>query len=491
MKRLGAKDNIIEEIVSEGNLREAITTVMAGRKRKRTRQGRWIMKHQDQVVQILREQISKGTFRVTKIGEMDVEDGPKQRHVQYCKKRIEAIGLHAIMHVVEAKIHNRFVKTTAASIKGRGMHYLLRKLRQDLANDPEGMRIIYKYDIRKFYKSIDQDIMMYCLRRMFKDKILLTMLESFVRALPDGLSIGFRSSQGYGNLLLSMFLGHYMKDQIGRKHAFWYCDDGVDGASNKKEAWRVRNLTHERVEGIKLQIKPDERVFPATEGIDYLGYVTYPTDDPACKSHTYVRLRKRNKKKAARGLHRVVSKKRRRQITDSLYGQCKHADCRNLFYRLTGIKMSEYVKLKDAGIQPRYHDGKKRFRGGEVNLADLVGEEFVIADFETGVVTRPQRRDYEEQVAKRQKELDTYTANNVTPPAGFVMPTDIEKPQGKYVMSIIRRPGTPEEQTAKVWTGDKENWSLLDQIREQGLLNKALCTVRAERCKGFTRYILS
>lgn len=481
MKRLGKNDNIIEEICSEANLRESIATVMSGRKRKRTREGRWIMRNQDKVVAILRDRISSGEFRITAIGEMWVDDGPKVRHIQFCKKRIEGIGLHAIMRVVEKKVHNRFVQTTAASIKGRGMHYLLRKIREDIAKDPEGMRYAYKYDIRKFYESVDQDVMMYCLRRMFKDKKLLTMLEGFVRALPHGLSIGLRSSQGFGNMLLSMFIGHYMKDQLGRKHAYWYCDDGDDHSSGKREAWTVRDETHARAAIIKLEIKPNERVFPITEGIDYLGYVIYPD---------HVRLRKRNKKNAARRLHRLKSKKRRQEIVASLYGQCKHADCRNLFYHLTGIRMSEFVKLKDAGIQPRYQDGKKRFRRGEVNLADLVGEEFVIADFETGVITRPQRRDYEEQVAKRQKELDAYTAANTTPPAGFVLPTDIEPPKGKYVMSIIRRPGTPEAQTVKVWTGDKENWSLLDQIREQELLGKALCSVRAERCKGFTRYVL-
>lgn len=136
MRRIGKKTNIIEEIVSEVNLRESIARVMRGKKRRRTREGRWIMSHQDEVVRILRERISSGEFCVTAIGEMMVDDGPKVRHVQYCKKRVEAIGLHAIMRVVEAKVHNRLVKTTAASIKGRGMHYLLKKIQHDIENDP-------------------------------------------------------------------------------------------------------------------------------------------------------------------------------------------------------------------------------------------------------------------------------------------------------------------------------------------------------------------
>lgn len=482
MKRIGAKANIIDEIISEANLRESIARVMRGRKRRRTREGRWILQNQDRVVEILRERIGSGEFTVTSIGRMTVTDGPKIREVQFCKRRIEAIGLHAIMRVVEAKVHTRYVSTTAASIKGRGVHYLLRKIREDFAKDPRGMRYVYKYDIRKFYQSIDQDIMMYCLRRMFKDKKLLTLLERFVRALPSGMSIGFRSSQGLANMLLSMFLGHYMKDQKGRKHAYWYCDDGSDHSSEKSEAWAVRDLTHHRMDMMKLEIKSNERVFPARLGVDYLGYVIYPT-------HTL--LRKRNKKNAARRLHKIKSKKRRQEIIASLYGQCKHADCHNLFYKLTGIKMSEFKKLKDLGIKAKYADGKKRFDGLEVNMADLVGEEFLIMDFEVGVVTKPQRREYDEKVSIQRRELEHYLNQGIKPPTGFLYPDQVPQPIGKYVVSIKRNVGQANECLQRVFTGDTDNKSILDQMAEQDLLGKVLCTVKQVRCKSFTRYILS
>ena len=153
--------------------------------------------------------------------------------------------------------------------------------------------------------------------------------------------------------------------------------------------------------------------------------------------------------------------------------------------------MADFVKLKDTGIQPMYQDGKKRFRGREMNLADLIGEEFVVLDFETGVITRPQRRDYEEKVAKQQKELDVYIASEKNPPEGFCFPSSVPQPLGKYVMSILRNPGKANEETIKVWTGDKDNWSMLEQLKEKQLLGKVLCTVTPERCKGFTRYLLN
>lgn len=274
---------------------------MRGRRRKKSRVGRWIMAHEDEVIKKLQEQIRTGTFHISGYREMLVTDGPKIRTVQSIPM-IERIGCNAIMAVVEEKIFRRYIRTTAASIKRRGMHDLLNYIRRDLEEHPEAMKYAYKFDIKKFYESVNQDFMMYALRRMFKDKVLLTMLERFVRMMPNGLSIGLRSSQGFGNMLLSMFLDHYIKDQMGYKHFYRYCDDGDGHSSTKKECWKFRDMVHERAGLMMLQVKGNERVFPVTEGIDFLGYVIYPT-------HT--RLRKRNKQNAARKLHKVKSKKRR------------------------------------------------------------------------------------------------------------------------------------------------------------------------------------
>lgn len=119
------------------------------------------------------------------------------------------------MHVVEQHVFKRYIRTTGASIKNRGMHDLKEYIQKDMELDPQGMRYCYKFDIRKFYESVSQDFMMYALRRMFKDKTLLTMFDNFVHMMPNGLSIGLRSSQAFGNMLLSMFLDHYLKDQYG------------------------------------------------------------------------------------------------------------------------------------------------------------------------------------------------------------------------------------------------------------------------------------
>lgn len=481
MKRIGSKANIIDEIIDYGNISDSIDVVLRGRRRKRLRTGRYILAHRDEIIAQLQEEIKDGTFHISGYREMEVKDGGKVRKVQSVNL-YERIGCNAIMHVVERHVFRRYIRTTGASIKNRGMHDLKDYIQRDMELDPQGMRYCYKFDIRKFYESVSQDFMMYALRRMFKDKTLLTMFENFVHMMPHGLSIGLRSSQAFGNLLMSMFLDHYLKDQCGVKHFYRYCDDGVACAASKRELWMIRDIVHERAELIGLDVKPDERIFPTSTGVDFLGFVIY--------GHDHVRLRKRNKKNAARKLHRIKSKRRRQEVVASLYGQCKHAHCHNLFYRLTGIKMTEYKRLSSVGIKPKYKDGKKRFCGSEVNLADLIGEEFLVTDFETGVVTRPQRREYEEKVERQRRELEHYTQNHITPPDGFLYPDSVERPRGKYVMAIRRNVGMATETDVKVFTGDGENKSILDQLKEQGLLGKTLCSVKTVRCKGFNRYIL-
>ena len=85
------------------------------------------------------------------------------------------------------------------------MHDLLAYIRRDLEEDPDGTRYCYKFDISKFYDNVQPDFVMYCVKRIFKDKRLIALLDGFVRMMPSGISIGLRSSQGLGNLLLSDF----------------------------------------------------------------------------------------------------------------------------------------------------------------------------------------------------------------------------------------------------------------------------------------------
>ena len=365
---------IIEEIVDYSNMAESFNQVLRGKKRKRCRQGRYLLAHREEVIQELTKQIADGSFRVSGYREREIMEGGKLRRIQVLTMK-DRIAVHAIMAVVDRHLKKRFIRTTSASIEGRGMHDLMKYIRQDLKEDPEGTRYCYKFDISKFYENVKQDFVMYCVRRVFKDKTLISLLDSFVRMMPEGISIGLRSSQGLGNLLLSVYLDHYLKDRYGVRHFYRYCDDGVVLGNAKSELWKIRDVVHEQLEQIDLKVKANERVFPVDEGIDFLGYVIYPD---------HVRLRKRIKQKFARKMHEIKSRKRRRVLIASFYGMAKHANCNRLFNKLTGKEMKSF---KDLNVAYKPEDGKKRFAGEVVSIRELVNLPIVVKDFETGVKT--------------------------------------------------------------------------------------------------------
>ncbi len=303
----------------------------------------------EELLASVKRRIASGTFRIETFKEFWVHEGDKWRLIQ--SPTIEdRIGINAIIRVLEKHIYPTIVLTSGASIKGRGMHRLYRKMRSDIRHDREGTRYFYKCDIRKFYQSVVQAIMKMVIRRYVKDKWLLPILDSFVELLEKGISIGLRSSQFYGNILLSR-LDHRMKEQEHCRYYYRYCDDIVILASNKKQLWHWRNVVHEEIAKLGLELKPSEAVRPTETGIDFLGYV----DDG---EHT--RLRKRTKQNAARKLHKVKSRRRRQEIVGSLKGMAKWGDCGHLYKTLTGKSMKSF---KELGLRYVAEDGKKRFSG--------------------------------------------------------------------------------------------------------------------------------
>lgn len=365
---------IVEEVADYSNMSSSFDQVLRGSKRKKSRQGRYLLAHREEVIEELSGRIASGTYTVKDYRERTICESGKIRRIQVLTMK-DRIAVHAVMSVVDRHLKKRFIRTTSASIKNRGMHDLMAYIRRDMRDDPEGTQYCYKFDISKFYESVGQDFVIYCVRRVFKDQKLIAMLENFTRLMPEGISIGLRSSQGLGNLLLSVFLDHYLKDKYGVRHFYRYCDDGVVLGETKAELWKIRDAVHGQMNSIGLSIKPNERVFPVDEGIDFLGYVIRPD---------YVRLRKRIKQKFARKMHEVKSRRRRRELVASFYGMAKHADCNKLFYKLTGKKMKSF---KDLNVAYKPDDGKKRFPGSVVSIRELVNLPIIVKDFETGIKT--------------------------------------------------------------------------------------------------------
>lgn len=392
---------LIQNIIERPNMDRAFDEVVVQLHEPRRS---YYRKRRERIVASLIQRISDGSFRVNSYREMWVTDGPKERLVQSpCVE--DRVGCNAIMRVVEDVLYPGVVNTSAASIPGRGMHGLFIKLRHDIEHDRNGTAYYYKCDIKKFFESIEQDLMWKCVQHRIKDKVLLPILHNFVTLMEKGLSIGLRSSQCFGNIFLSD-IDHYFKDYLGVKYYYRYCDDIVILGESKLKLWILRDIMHEQVSLLNLEVKSNECVRPLSDGIDFLGFVY---------DGNKARLRKRTKQKAARKLKKVKSRKRRQELMGSLKGMAQWADCINLYKKLTGENMkkfSELIKKKqDVGITYVGKDGKRILKGAIESLRTLSNMHITVLDFEADVQTRNGLR-YVVQFQKDDGTLCKYLTND-------------------------------------------------------------------------------
>lgn len=375
--------NLIGEIASKENVEEAFDYVVGHLECAEQRE-----KYRPQKAEMcakLQKELASGTFRIREFREMEVRDGPKVRIVQ-APRVYGRVGCHAVMVVIEKYTYPTLIKNTAASIKGRGMHWLHHIMEDDIRNVPEQTQHYYQSDVYHYYDNISQRLMKALIREYVSDPLVLPMLDNFIELLAEGLSKGLRSSQCFANLFLNK-IDHIMEREAGRYFLvtkdgievrslyYRYCDDIVIMAGSKKELWRLRNILVREMTALGLRIKPNEAVRPLACGLDYLGYVHYST---------YSLIRKRTKQNAARKLARVKSRKRRQAICGSFKGMACHADCKHLYYKLTGKKMKKFGEM---GITYTPKDGKKRFAGNTMRLSAIQNKTIEVHDYEKDVKT--------------------------------------------------------------------------------------------------------
>lgn len=277
MKRVG---NIFDKVISLENLRLADEKA---RKGKLHSYGVKVHdKNRDANLLALHESLKNGTFKTSKYHIFKIYE-PKEREIFRLPYYPDRILHHAIMNILEPIWVSVFNKNTYSCIKNRGIHACAKDVKHALKQDPDGTRYCLKIDVRKFYPSINHEILKQVVRRKIKDSRLLALLDEIIDSVPSGVPIGNYLSQYFANLFMAYF-DHWLKETKGVKYYWRYADDIVILAPNKDV---LHSLLHEirayLRDNLNLKVKRNYQVFPVdSRGIDFLGYVFY-------HSHTLLR----------------------------------------------------------------------------------------------------------------------------------------------------------------------------------------------------------
>lgn len=269
---------------------------------------------------------------------------PKERIIFRLPYYPDRITHHAIMNIMEPVWTKIFTKDTYSCIKGRGIHTLVKRLQKDLRNDPQGTIYCAKMDIKKFYPSIDHDILKKIIRKKLKDKSLLKLLDEIIDSA-EGVPIGNYLSQFFANLYMAYF-DHWIKEELRVKYYYRYADDIVILSDSKGQlrSW-ILAIKIYLSNVLNLRLKDNYQIYPVeSRGVDFVGYVCY---------HDHILLRKGIKLKLF-GLieayqKRIISKEKLQLKLASYFGWLKYCNSKNLLkqiYQETNIRYSGWNGIK-------------------------------------------------------------------------------------------------------------------------------------------------
>lgn len=317
MKRIR---DLYQQIISIDNL---VLADKKARKGKRDQYGILVHDHnREQNILSLHRMLREKRYSTSAYKKFIIYE-PKQREISSLPYFPDRIVHHAVMNILEPVFTSVFTSDTYSCIKKRGIHAAARAVRKALQDVPRTQYCL-KLDIKKFYPSINHDILKQLLRRKFKDSDLLWLLDEIIDSAA-GIPIGNYLSQYFANFYLTYF-DHWLKETLRVKYYFRYSDDLVLLADNKPYLHRllsdIRNYLQEK---LQLRVKDNYQVFPVSvRGIDFVGYRFF---------HTHTLLRKSTKKNFAR----MLARNRNSQSIASYNGWLSHCNGHHLQKKLLGV----------------------------------------------------------------------------------------------------------------------------------------------------------
>ena len=268
MKR---ENNIISLVADPDNLR------LAFGKARKAKEGKIevaeFRKSFDENLITIRNELLSGNVQVGNYHYFTIFD-PKERLICAAKFR-ERVIHHALMNICHTNFEKYQIFDSYASRIGKGTYVAL-----DRATIfQKKYKWFLKLDVRKYFDSIDHNILKRMLAKRFKGKTLIRVfyqiIDSYKTKLEKGLPIGNLTSQYFANHYLG-FADHYIKEHLHALAYVRYMDDMVIWSDNKNSLIEIGKKFETFIESeLSLKLKPF-CLNSTNKGLPFLGYVLFP-----------------------------------------------------------------------------------------------------------------------------------------------------------------------------------------------------------------------
>lgn len=209
---------------------------------------------------------------------------PKQRHIH--KANVADRIVHHLLYTFLYKLFDRsFIYDSYSCRLNKGTHkgvkrleVFARKVSQNYTTDCWAL----KCDIKKFFASVDHEILLTLLKKKIKDEDIIWLLKQIIysfhseQGVGKGMPLGNLTSQVFANIYLNE-LDQFVKHKLKTKYYIRYADDFLF-LSDKNEFYQYTSiLVNFLNENLKLELHPKKIVLRKLDwGIDFLGYVVLP-----------------------------------------------------------------------------------------------------------------------------------------------------------------------------------------------------------------------
>lgn len=322
MKRVG---NLYNKIIDIDNLRLADEKARKGK----VKSYGVILhdKNKDNNILLLHKKLKNKEYKTSKYNVFKIYK-PKERDIYQLPYYPDRIVHHAVMNILEPIWVSMFTADTFSCIKGRGIHGCWKKVKKAL-KDEENTKYCLKVDIKKYYPTINHEILKSLIRKKIKCNDTLELLDEIIDSA-QGIPIGNYLSQYFANIYLTYF-DHYVKEKMKVKYYFRYADDMVFLHQDKKELRKIyKEINTYLKDELKLEIKHNYQIFPTQiRGIDFVGYVFR-------NSHILIRksIKQNFCRKIAKLKKRKLNNKEFKQGIAAWLGWCKYSNSINLLNKI-------------------------------------------------------------------------------------------------------------------------------------------------------------
>ncbi len=272
--------NTYDHIISIENLLEAWKEFLRGKKNKKDVQ-EFQFRLMDNII-ALHTDLKNKTYRHGGYVAFNISD-PKPRNIHKAAVRDRLLH-HAIYRKLYPYFDKKFIADSYSCRLRKGTHKAMDRFRAfayKVSKNHTRTAWVLKCDIKKFFATIDQKILLEILKKHISDENTIRLLSEITKSFHStkegvGLPLGNLTSQLLVNIYMNEF-DQWMKHVMKAEYYIRYADDFVILGHDKD--WlleltpRIADFLEER---LKLSLHPN-KVFIKTfaSGVDFLGWVHF------------------------------------------------------------------------------------------------------------------------------------------------------------------------------------------------------------------------